>query len=324
MAIGKIPVTVISGFLGAGKTTLVNHLLSQNQQYRIGVVVNEFGEVGIDGQLIVADQQALIEINNGCVCCTVRADLVASVKQMLALAGNRLDRLIIETSGLADPAPVLQTFLADPDLREKVELESVVTVIDALHLAGQLGDEIVREQIAFADTLILNKSDLVSAEAMADLRRQVRLINSTAVLVPARYSQVPVEGLLGTKRFSLPNLLMLEPGILEDTGHDHEHDASISSCSVVTSGALDPDRFNRWINQLVQNQGQQLMRMKGLLNFASEARRFHFHSVHMLLEAMPGKRWQSDETRDNRFVFIGRDLDSEQLRQGFLDCLQAA
>jgi G3E family GTPase len=324
MANGKIPVTVISGFLGAGKTTLVNHLLSQNKQYRIGVVVNEFGEVGIDGQLIVADQEALIEINNGCVCCTVRADLVASVKQMLALAGNRLDRLIIETSGLADPAPVLQTFLADPDLREQVDLESVVTVVDALHLRGQLGDEIVREQIAFADTLILNKSDLVSAESMADLGRQVRLINSTAVLVPTSHSQVPVDALLGTKRFSLPNLLMLEPEILEEDGHDHEHDASISSCSVVTSGALDPDRFNRWVNQLVQDQGQQLMRMKGLLNFASEARRFHFHSVHMLLEAMPGKRWQADETRDNRFVFIGRDLDSEQLRQGFLDCLQAA
>ncbi|WP_397453558.1 CobW family GTP-binding protein [Pseudomonas sp. NA-150] len=321
MAISKIPVTVISGFLGAGKTTLVNHLLSHNEQFRIGVVVNEFGEVGIDGQLIVSDQEALIEINNGCVCCTVRADLVASVKQMLDKAGNRLDRLIIETSGLADPAPVLQTFLADPDLRLQVELESVVTVIDALHLRHHLDDEIVREQIAFADTLILNKTDLVGAEELASLGRQIRLINRTAVLVPANHSQVPIDALLGTKRFSLPNLLMLEPDILEEDGHDHEHDASISSCSVVTSGALDADRFNRWINQLVQSQGQQLMRMKGLLNFATEARQFHFHSVHMLLEAMPGRRWQANESRDNRFVFIGRNLDSEQLRNGFMACL---
>jgi G3E family GTPase len=324
MAIGKIPVTVISGFLGAGKTTLVNHLLSQNQQYRIGVVVNEFGEVGIDGQLIVSEQEALIEINNGCVCCTVRADLVASVKEMLDLAGHRLDRLIIETSGLADPAPVLQTFLADPDLRTQVELESVITVVDALHLAGQLNDEIVREQIAFADTLILNKSDLVSQDALASIGNQVRLINRTASVVQTHHAQVAVDALLGTRRFSLPNLLMIEPDLLEDEGHDHEHDASISSCSVVTPGALDPDRFNRWINQLVNDQGQQLMRMKGLLNFASEGRRFHFHSVHMLLEAMPGRRWEEDESRDNRFVFIGRDLDSEQLRQGFLDCLHAA
>lgn len=317
----KIPVTVISGFLGAGKTTLVNHLLSHNEQFRIGVVVNEFGEVGIDGQLIVSDQQALIEINNGCVCCTVRADLVASVKELLLSAGTRLDRLIIETSGLADPAPVLQTFLADPDLRQQVELESVVTVIDALHLRQQLNDEIVREQIAFADTLILNKTDLVSADELASLGRQIRLLNSTALVIPANHSKVAVDVLLGTRRFSLPNLLMLEPDILEDEGHDHEHDTSISSCSVVAPGALDADRFNRWINQLVQNQGQQLMRMKGLLNFATEARQFHFHSVHMLLEAMPGRRWQDDESRDNRFVFIGRDLDSEQLREGFMACL---
>lgn len=324
MAIGKIPVTVISGFLGAGKTTLVNHLLSQNREYRIGVVVNEFGEVGIDGQLIVSEQEALIEINNGCVCCTVRADLVASVKEMLELAGHRLDRLIIETSGLADPAPVLQTFLADPDLRSRVELESVITVVDALHLNGQLSDEIVREQIAFADTLILNKTDLVSQQALANIGNQVRLVNRTASVLHTAHSRVPVDALLGTRRFSLPNLLTIEPDILEDEGHDHEHDASISSCSVVTSGALDPERFNRWINQLVNDQGQRLMRMKGLLNFSSEARRFHFHSVHMLLEAVPGRRWEDHETRDNRFVFIGRDLDSEQLRQGFLDCLHAA
>lgn len=324
MAIGKIPVTVISGFLGAGKTTLVNHLLSQNREYRIGVVVNEFGEVGIDGQLIVSEQEALIEINNGCVCCTVRADLVASVKEMLELAGHRLDRLIIETSGLADPAPVLQTFLADPDLRSRVELESVITVVDALHLNGQLSDEIVREQIAFADTLILNKTDLVSQQALANIGNQVRLVNRTASVLHTAHSRVPVDALVGTRRFSLPNLLMIEPDILEDEGHDHEHDASISSCSVVTSGALDPERFNRWINQLVNDQGQRLMRMKGLLNFSSEARRFHFHSVHMLLEAVPGRRWEDHETRDNRFVFIGRELDSEQLRQGFLDCLHAA
>ncbi|ALZ25332.1 CobW family GTP-binding protein [Pseudomonas aeruginosa] len=320
----KIPVTVISGFLGAGKTTLVNHLLSQNQQYRIGVVVNEFGEVGIDGQLIVADQEALIEINNGCVCCTVRADLVASVKELLNIAGHRLDRLIVETSGLADPAPVLQTFLADPDLRTQVELESVVTVVDALHLAAQVEDEIVREQIAFADTLIVNKTDLVTGQALPDIRNQVRLINKTAIVVQADRSQVPVDAILGTKRFSLPNLLIIEPDILDDEGHDHEHDASISSCSVVTSGALDAERFDRWINQLINDQGRSLMRMKGVLNFASEARRFHFHSIHMLLEAMPGRRWEQDESRENRFVFIGRDLDSEQLRQGFLDCLHTA
>jgi G3E family GTPase len=321
----KIPVTVISGFLGAGKTTLVNHLIQQSTAGRIGVVVNEFGEVGIDGQLIVAEEEALIEINNGCVCCTVRADLVASVKELLMRTqGNthaRLDRLIVETSGLADPAPVLQTFLADPDLREAVELEAVVTVVDAHHFAQQLQDEIVREQVAFADIVVINKVDLIDAHALHLLEQQVRALSPTAAITAASHSQVPPDSLLGVRRFSLPALLEIEPDLLDETAHDHEHDSSIQSCSLVESGALDPDRFNRWINQLVQQSGAQLMRMKGVLNFQSEPRQFHFHSVHMLLEGRPGRVWRADETRDNKFVFIGRDLDMPRLRDAFLDCL---
>lgn len=321
----KIPVTVISGFLGAGKTTLVNHLIQHSTTGRIGVVVNEFGEVGIDGQLIVAEEEALIEINNGCVCCTVRADLVASVKELLMRTqGNthaRLDRLIVETSGLADPAPVLQTFLADPDLREAVELEAVVTVVDAHHFAQQLQDEIVREQVAFADIVVINKVDLIDAHALHLLEQQVRALSPTAAITAASHSQVPPDSLLGVRRFSLPALLEIEPDLLDETAHDHEHDSSIQSCSLVESGALDPDRFNRWINQLVQKSGAQLMRMKGVLNFQSEPRQFHFHSVHMLLEGRPGRVWRADETRDNKFVFIGRDLDMPRLRDAFLDCL---
>jgi G3E family GTPase len=316
---------VISGFLGAGKTTLVNHLIQHSTTGRIGVVVNEFGEVGIDGQLIVAEEEALIEINNGCVCCTVRADLVASVKELLMRTqGNthaRLDRLIVETSGLADPAPVLQTFLADPDLREAVELEAVVTVVDAHHFAQQLQDEIVREQVAFADIVVINKVDLIDAHALHLLEQQVRALSPTAAITAASHSQVPPDSLLGVRRFSLPALLEIEPDLLDETAHDHEHDSSIQSCSLVESGALDPDRFNRWINQLVQQSGAQLMRMKGVLNFQSEPRQFHFHSVHMLLEGRPGRVWRADETRDNKFVFIGRDLDMPRLRDAFLACL---
>ena len=322
----KIPVSVISGFLGAGKTTLVNHLMKQRTTERIGVIVNEFGEVGIDGQLIVADQEVLIEISKGCVCCTVRADLVASVKKLLARtqqgADKRLDRLIIETSGLADPAPVLQTFLADPDLREQVELESVITVVDAYHFRQQLGDATVREQVAFADVVVINKADLVAEEALELLKDGVRALNRTAAVVTATNSQVPADFLLGVRRFSLPTLLEIEPELLSDAPHDHEHDASIQSCALVESGALDPDRFNRWINQLVQQHGQQLMRMKGVLHFRSEPRQFHFHSVHMLLEASPGRAWRVGEARNNKFVFIGRNLDMRGLREGFVDCLQ--
>jgi G3E family GTPase len=320
----KLPVTVISGFLGAGKTTLVNQLLQQRAPGSIGVVVNEFGEVGIDGQLILAQEQAIIEINNGCVCCTVRSDLVASVKALLArpqTAGTPMQRLIVETSGLADPAPVLQTFLADPDLREAVDLESVVTVVDALHLRRQLDDDIAREQVAFADVILINKLDLITEDELIDVERTIRSLNPTAAIVTSTRSQICAGALLGMRRFSLPTLLALEPDLLDEGPHDHEHDTSIQSCALVEKGDLDATRFSRWINELVQQQGQQLMRMKGVLNFHAEARQFHFHSVHMLLEAEPGRAWLKDEPRESRFVFIGRNLNFSQLRESFLSCI---
>jgi G3E family GTPase len=320
MWLKKIPVTVISGFLGAGKTTLVNHVLTHHTGANIGVIVNEFGEIGIDGDLIVADEKALIEIRNGCICCTVRTDLVAGVKLLLERRDLKLDRLIIETSGLADPAPVLQTFLADSDLLTRVELESVVTVVDAANFQRQIDDPIAREQIAFADLIVLNKVDLLAPDALAPLERGLHAINPLAGILRTTNSEVATDMLLGVSRFSLPYVLAIEPGILQDE-HDHEHDNSITSCAVETSQALDPDRFNRWINQLVQQQGQHLMRMKGVLNFSGETRQFYFHSVHMLLDAKPGRPWPSVETRQSRFVFIGRQLDRVGLQQGFLDCV---
>jgi G3E family GTPase len=320
MWLKKIPVTVISGFLGAGKTTLVNHVLTHHTGANIGVIVNEFGEVGIDGDLIVADDKALVEIRNGCICCTVRTDLVAGVKLLLERSDLNLDHLIIETSGLADPAPVLQTFLADTELLTRVELESVVTLIDAANFERQIDDPIAREQIAFADLIVLNKVDLVEPDALAPLERGLHAINPLAAILRATNSEIATETLLGVSRFSLPHVLAIEPGILQDE-HDHEHDNSIASCAVETNHALNPDRFNRWVNQLVQQQGQHLMRMKGVLNFSGEARQFYFHSVHMLLDAKPGRPWPSAETRQSRFVFIGRHLDREGLQHGFLNCV---
>jgi G3E family GTPase len=321
MRLRKIPTTVVTGFLGAGKTTLVNHILDSTRPMQFGIVVNEFGEVGIDGQLIVADEEAVVEINNGCVCCTVRTDLVSSVTQLLTRFGDRLERLVVETSGLADPAPVLQTFLADPDVRERVELESVVAVVDACHALVQLDDEIAREQVVFADRIVINKTDAVSPAALDKLIETILSLNPTAIVDFARHSRVAVDSLLGTRSFSIDNLLAVEPGLLTESEHEHEHDTSIASCAFVVPGELDPARFNRWANQFVQSQGSTLLRMKGVLNVRGEARRLHFHSVHMLMESSFGKAWCGGETRESKFVAIGRGLDATLLRTGLAECV---
>lgn len=321
MALDKIPVTIVTGFLGAGKTTLVNHLLAQCGDAYVGIIVNEFGEVGIDGQLIVADDQPLIEITNGCVCCTVRKDLTAAVGELLQRAGRPVDRLIIETSGLADPAPVLQSFLADADLVRRVELESVIAVVDAHHALLHIDDDIVREQIAFADVIVLNKVATASPQELERLERELCRLNPVAHLIRAERAQVLAAELLGAKRFSLPHVLSIEPDLLDGEEHDHEHDTSIASCCIETKGAIDPVRFSRWMNQLVQREGARLLRTKGVLNLHGEARQFHFHSVHMLLDARPGRPWRLDEPRRSRLVFIGRGLLEDTLRGGFFDCL---
>jgi len=321
MRLQKIPTTVVTGFLGAGKTTLVNHFLDHTRPMRVGIVVNEFGEVGIDGQLIVAEEEAVVEINNGCVCCTVRKDLVKSVGELLARTARPLERLIIETSGLADPAPVLQTFLADPDVREQVELESVIAVVDARHFSDQLQNDIAREQVVFADRIVVNKTDLVASGDLTSLVTRIRSLNPTATIDFSQHSQIDVEAVLGVRHFSLDNLLSVEPDLLDEGAHDHAHDNAIQSCAWVVPGPLDASRFNRWANQIVQSHGQKLMRMKGVLNLHEEGRRLHFHSVHMLLDSRFGKAWGREECRDSKFVMIGRDLDMTTMREGLLDCV---
>jgi G3E family GTPase len=314
-----IPVTVVTGFLGAGKTTLVNCLLADHRPLNIAVVVNEYGEVGIDGELIEAEPDAVIEIRNGCVCCTVRTDLVGSVLRLLERPGPPIERLIVETSGLADPAPVLQSFLADGSLRERVRLESVVTLVDAVHAAATWHDDIAREQLAFADVLVLSKADLVTPAALAELHRQLAVLNPTAPVIRAAHGRT-TEPLLGINRFSLADVLAIEPALLDDAPHDHEHDSSIVALSFTQAGALDAPRFERWINRLAQTRGADLLRMKGILSLAGEARRYHFHGVHMLLETTPGRRWAAHEQRETRLVMIGRGLDATSIAEQLQAC----
>ncbi len=315
----KIPVTVITGFLGAGKTTLVNKLL-QAYHGNMGVIVNEFGEVGIDGEIIYADEKALIEIRNGCVCCTVRTDLIAGVKELLSRSDLKIDRLIVETSGLADPAPVLQTFLAEAEIMRIAELESVVTVVDVATFHQHEHDEIAAEQIAFADMIVLTKTELVELPLVNSLEAELRSANPYAFIVDISKVDDFSDAVFGARRFSLPTLLSIEPGILEDE-HDHEHDQSIQSVSLEIQGALDADLFSKWATKISLQPEQPIMRMKGVLEFYQEARQFYFHSVYMLTECKPGKPWLANAQRTSRLVVIGRNLDMAGLKAGFESCM---
>jgi G3E family GTPase len=246
---------------------------------------------------------------------------VKSIDELLTRGGAQIDRLIVETSGLADPAPVLPTFLADPDVRDRVELESVVALVDALHFHDQLHSEIAREQVVFADRIVINKTDLVQPADVAGLVSSIRSLNPAAAVDFASHSAIAVDSLLGRRHFSVDHLLSIEPDFLDEDAHDHEHDDSITSCAVVLPDSLDATRFSRWANQLVQSHGRRLMRMKGVLSLHKEERRLHFHSVHMLLDSCFGKAWERGERRDSKLVMIGRDLNVSEMREGLLGCV---
>lgn len=318
MKYGKTPVTVVTGFLGAGKTTLVNKLLEVSSG-NIGVIVNEFGEVGIDGEIIYADENALIEIRNGCVCCTVRTDLVAGVKSLLSRTHLKIDRLIVETSGLADPAPVLQTFLADADIMRIAELESVVTVVDSANFHQHAEDEIASEQVVFADMIVMTKVGLANPAQVQSLEADLRSVNPSALITHVSDAKKLSDTLLGARRFSLPNLLAIEPGILVDE-HDHEHDQSIQSVSLESKQSLDASLFSKWATKVSTQTEQSILRIKGILDFDEEARQFYFHSVYMLTECKPGKPWPGNIPRTSRLVIIGRNLDVAGLKAGFESC----
>lgn len=315
----KIPVTVLTGYLGAGKTTLLNRILTEPHGKRYAVIVNEFGEIGIDNDLVVGADEEVFEMNNGCICCTVRGDLIRIMDGLMKRKG-KFDAIIVETTGLADPAPVAQTFFVDQDVSDAARLDAVVTVADAKWLTDRLKDAPeAKNQIAFADVIILNKTDLVSPKALDEVEARIRAINPYARIHRTQNCQVPIAEVLNRNAFDLDRIIELEPDFLEE-GHHHHHDEEMQSVSVRHDGEVDPDKFMPWISELTQREGPKILRCKGIVAFPDEPKRFVFQGVHMILDGDLQGAWKPGEKRVSRVVFIGRDLDEEAIRTGFLSC----
>ena len=315
----QVPVTVLTGFLGAGKTTLLNRILTEQHGRRYAVIVNEFGEEGIDNDLVVDADEEVFEMNNGCICCTVRGDLIRILSGLMKRA-DELDAIIVETTGLADPAPVAQTFFVDQDVSERTKLDAIVTVADAVHLDKQLGEHHeAEEQIAFADVVLLNKTDLIESDNLGIVEARIRKINPYTKIIKTAHCEAPLDQILGLNAFSLDRVLEVEPDFL-DSDHDHHHDDDVTSQSFVSNAPLDLAKFEKWFGNLLQTQGQDILRSKGILNFSGVDERYVFQGVHMLMDASPMGKWPDDKPRDSRVVFIGRNLDSMDLESGFEAC----
>lgn len=316
----QIPVTVLTGYLGAGKTTLLNRILTESHGKKYAVIINEFGEVGIDNDLVVDADEEVFEMNNGCICCTVRGDLIRIIEGLMKRKGG-FDAILVETTGLADPAPVAQTFFVDDEVRKSTALDAIVTVVDAKNLLARLKDsDEAKEQVAFADVVVLNKTDLVDAEELAAVERQIRSINGWAMIHRATRCDVALDKVLERHAFDLSRILELEPDFLEG-GHEHEHDEDVTSVSLRIAEPLHPDRFLYWLQMVLAAQGQDILRTKGIISFKDDPDRFVFQAVHMLSEGLHQRPWKPGEPRESRIVFIGRNLDRGFLEAGFRACV---
>ena len=319
----RIPVTILTGFLGVGKTTLLNRILHEQHGQRIAVIENEFGETGIDGDLLIQGEEQIVEMNNGCICCTVRGDLVrilGELSQKSEAGELKFQRVIIETTGLADPAPVAQTFFVEQDVRDNYFLDAIITVVDAVHGMQQLDEHHeAQEQVGFADRLLLSKTDLMSADAVQVISARIRQINPRAPIKQVDFGKTELADILDIKGFDLNEILKIEPDFLNDVSHEHDDD--INSFVFRTERAFNLEKLEVFMGAMIEIYGVQLLRYKGILNIENDDRKTIFQGVHMLMGGEQGSQWKPTEKRESIMVFIGKDLPKDRFTAGLNLCL---
>jgi G3E family GTPase len=310
----KIPVTVITGYLGAGKTTLLNRILSEKHDKNYAVIVNEFGEIGIDGALVFGADEDIFEMSNGCICCSVRGDLIETIDNLLK-SERQIDNIIIETTGLADPAPVAQTFLQEEFVRSKTQLDAILTLVDAKHILVELeASREAKEQIAFADILLLNKVDLV--DDLDSVKTALRSINPLAKIFETKHSEIDLNLILSQNAFALDRTLVKDPDFLSHH-HHHHHDDDVQSFSLETEKPMDRQKFSMWMQWVLEHFGMDMLRTKGIISFDGDDERFVVQGVHQLIEGVAQRPWGEDEKRVSQLVFIGRNLPQDIIEDGF-------